>query len=76
MIDKIMFAMAKEFGWTPDQILALPYRLFMMYSRELTEYYEEAANSGNKRPTKFTDDDKRKKRELLEKFDGTNKTSR
>jgi len=69
-ISKLMFAMAKEFGWTPDQVLALPYKLFIMYARELGEYYEamEAAQSGHKKPVKLTDEDKEDKRKLLEEF--------
>lgn len=61
--------MAKEFGWTPDQILALPYKLFIMYARELGEYYEamEAAQSGKSKPLpKLTDDEKERRRKMIE----------
>jgi hypothetical protein len=65
-----MFAMAKEFGWTPDQVLDMPYKFFIMYAKELGNYYEEmeAASKGHKRHTKLTDEDKKEKRKLLEKF--------
>jgi hypothetical protein len=70
MISKLMFTMAKEFGWTPSQVLELPYKLFVMYAKELGEYYEEmeAANSGNKRQPKLTDDVKSDRRKLLEEL--------
>jgi len=70
VISKLLFAMAKEFGWTPDQVLAMDYKLFIMYARELGEYYEamEAAQSGHKKPVKLTDVQKDNNRKLLEKF--------
>jgi hypothetical protein len=62
--------MAKEFGWTPNQVMDMDYKLFIMYARELGLYYEamEAAQSGHKNPVKLTDEDKKDKRKLLEKF--------
>lgn len=70
MLSKLLFAMAKEFGWTPNQVMELDYKLFIMYARELGLYYEamEAAQSGHKTPVKLTDEDKDKNRKLLEKF--------
>ena len=40
MIEHIMFAMSKEFGWTPDQILDLDFKHFNMYAKQLNEYYK------------------------------------
>lgn len=70
MLSKLLFAMAKEFGWTPNQVMDMDYKLFIMYARELGLYYEamEAAQSGHKTPVKLTDEDKDKNRKLLEKF--------
>jgi len=70
MISKLMFAMAKEFGWTPDQVLNLPYRLFIMYARELDEYYQnmEAASNGHKPHKHLTKKEKKRQNNKLEKF--------
>lgn len=70
--DMIMFAMAKEFGWTPDQIRQLEYRHFVMYSKQLSEYYKanEAAAKGKKYSADIdmSEEDKEHKKDLLKKW--------
>lgn len=75
--DKLMFAMAKEFGWTPDQVLNLPYKLFLMYARELGEYYKamDEAQSGKKHNQKLTDDEKERRRKKIEGIRNNDKSS-
>lgn len=68
-LSKLMFAMAKEFGWTPDQVISLPYKLFIMYARELGEYYEamESAQSGKSAPVKkLSNEEKERRRKMIE----------
>lgn len=76
MIEHIMFAMSKEFGWTPDQILNLDFKHFNMYSKLLNEYYKanEAASKGKKYTPElsFGESEVERKRVLLDKWGGTN----
>jgi hypothetical protein len=75
MIENIMFAMSKEFGWTPDQILELDYKHFNMYAKQLNEYYKanEAASKGKRYVPDISIDEKEKnrKRALLNKWSGS-----
>ena len=77
MIENIMFAMSKEFGWTPDQILNLDFKHFNMYSRLLNEYYKatEAASKGKKYipELNMNDSELERKRALLDKWSDTKK---
>lgn len=70
-IEDTMFAMSKEFGWTPDYIYSMPFKWFLMYSDKLKIYYEAkaAAMAGKSAPVpKFTSEEKDRKRELLDKW--------
>lgn len=70
-IEDTMFAMSKEFGWTPDYIYSMPFKWFNIYAEKLNIYYEAkaAALDGKSAPVpKFTEAEKLRKRKLLEKW--------
>lgn len=74
--DEILFAFAKEFGWTPQQVRELPVRLFYVYVEQLSEYMKakEAASKGKKykrsrsATPRLSQEEKDHKRELIEKW--------
>ena len=70
-IEDTVFAMSMEFGWTPDYIISMPYKWFVIYAEKLNAYYEAkaAAINGESAPApKFTKAEKARKKSLLEKW--------
>lgn len=67
--------MSFELGFSYDQILDLPYRVFKMYTRQLSNYYEEmeASQKGIKKQPKFSKEEKAQKRKKLEEIRNANK---
>lgn len=75
MLDVMLFAFAKEFGWGYDYLMNMPFRLFRVYARELGEHYkaQEAASQGKKYKRmssgKLSDAEKARRKAIIEQME-------